>query len=85
MKYKIIVAALLGRVGAFGVARTANEAEDTSSLGLLIKGAGVEASDVNWRIVAGLSPAQAVEVALAQKNNDAKNTTKKNKISKEKK
>jgi hypothetical protein len=34
---------------------------------LLIKGAGVKMEDVGWRIRAGLSPAQAVEVALTEK------------------
>lgn len=38
-----------------------------SSLDLLIKGAGVKAEDVLWRIRAGLSHEQAVEVALAEK------------------
>jgi hypothetical protein len=38
------------------------------STDLLIKGAGVKAEDVNWRIRAGLTAAQAVEVALAEKN-----------------
>lgn len=37
------------------------------STDLLIKGAGVDAEDVNWRIRAGLSPQQAVEVAMAEK------------------
>lgn len=35
---------------------------------LLIKGAGVDAKDVTWRIQAGLTPEQAVEVALAEKH-----------------
>lgn len=34
---------------------------------LLIKGAGVDPDDVNWRIRAGLAPHQAVEVAVAEK------------------
>ena len=33
----------------------------------LIKGAGVDAKDVVWRIRAGLTPYQAVEVAAAEK------------------
>ncbi len=45
--------------------------EMPSSTSLLIKGAGVEAEDVNWRIRAGLSPAQAVEVAMNEKNEAA--------------
>jgi alkylation response protein AidB-like acyl-CoA dehydrogenase len=40
----------------------------SSSTALLIAGAGVEQKDVAWRIIAGLSPAQAVEVALQEKN-----------------
>ncbi|MEO7933214.1 MAG: hypothetical protein ABIT76_08665 [Chthoniobacterales bacterium] len=43
------------------------EIEETSAIALMIKGAGVKAEDVNWRIRAGLDPAQAVEVALAEK------------------
>jgi hypothetical protein len=39
-----------------------------ASTELLMKGAGVKAEDVNWRIRAGLTAAQAVEVALAEKN-----------------
>jgi hypothetical protein len=35
---------------------------------LLIQGAGVDPADVTWRIRAGLTPAQAVEVALQEKN-----------------
>jgi len=37
------------------------------SLDLLLKGAGVEMKDVGWRIRAGLSHEQAVEVALNEK------------------
>jgi hypothetical protein len=40
----------------------------TGSTELLMKGAGVNVGDVAWRIRAGLSPAQAVEVALMEKN-----------------
>lgn len=40
----------------------------SSSTALLIAGAGVDEKDVTWRIRAGLSPAQAVEVALQEKN-----------------
>ena len=42
---------------------------------LLIQGAGVKAEDVTWRIRAGLSPAQAVEVALNEKNEREAATT----------
>lgn len=42
-------------------------AEALGATGLLIKGAGVKLEDVDWRIRAGLSPAQAVEVAAAEK------------------
>ena len=38
-----------------------------STTALLIKGAGVSEDDVTWRIRAGLSPAQAVEVAATEK------------------
>lgn len=41
-------------------------APDTTT-SLLIKGAGVDPEDVTWRIRAGLSPAQAVEVAALEK------------------
>lgn len=41
------------------------------SLDLLVKGAGVDVADVGWRIRAGLSQAQAVEVALQEKNETA--------------
>lgn len=44
---------------------------DSSPLALLCKGAGVKAEDVTWRIQAGLSLAQAVEVALNNKNEAA--------------
>jgi hypothetical protein len=43
----------------------------TGSTQLLIQGAGVDAKDVTWRITAGLTPAQAVEVALQEKNEAA--------------
>ncbi len=39
-----------------------------SSTTLLIQGAGVSVDDVAWRIRAGLDPAQAVEVAIQEKN-----------------
>lgn len=38
-----------------------------SEVGLLIKGAGVDWKDVTWRIRAGLTAKQAVEVALNEK------------------
>jgi hypothetical protein len=44
--------------------------QDTSTLSLLCKGAGVDPADVRWRIQAGLDEAQAVEAALAQKTAD---------------
>jgi hypothetical protein len=45
----------------------------TGTTALLIAGAEVDPADVGWRIRAGLSPAQAVEVALQEKNEAAAN------------
>ncbi len=42
------------------------EAPVFSATAAMAKGAGVPMSDVNWRIQAGLEPAQAVEAAVAQ-------------------
>lgn len=42
-----------------------------SEVGLLIKGAGVDYKDVLWRVRAGLTPKQAVEVALNEKREKA--------------
>jgi hypothetical protein len=44
---------------------------EDSEVGLLIKGAGVDYKDVLWRIRAGLTPKQAVEVALNEKREAA--------------
>ena len=44
--------------------------EDTSTLGLLCKGAGVDPADVRWRMASGLDVTQAVGAALAQKQNN---------------
>jgi hypothetical protein len=38
----------------------------SSEIALLAKGAGVEVSDVRWRVAQGLSPAQAVQAASLQ-------------------
>lgn len=40
--------------------------EPSSTLALLCKGAGVELENVTWRIKAGLTEAQAVEVAARE-------------------
>lgn len=52
--------------------RTANAADEqppdpNSEVGLLIKGADVDYHDVLWRVRAGLTPKQAVEVAQQNK------------------
>jgi hypothetical protein len=52
------------------------EVEDTSSLALLAKGAGVELSDVRWRVQAGLDPEQAVQAAVAQIESDKRKAKK---------
>ena len=49
--------------------QAAPEAPD-STLTLLCKGAGVDITDVRWRMQAGLDGEQAVEAALAQKQHD---------------
>lgn len=75
----IILAVLAALFGAPAGFRTANAADaapaaeaDTSTLGLLCKGAGVDPADVRWRVAAGLDTKQAVDAALAQKESDAK-------------
>lgn len=45
--------------------------EPTSALALMAKGAGVDLSDVRWRVQAGLDPDQAVQAALSQKEFNA--------------
>lgn len=45
----------------------AGDANISDNLKLLLKGAGVEAKDVIWRIRAGLTEKQAVDVAAAEK------------------
>lgn len=72
-----ILAVLAACFGAPAGFRTANakaaaEApvetpEDTSTLALLCKGAGVDPEDVRWRVQAGLEVKQAVDAAIAQK------------------
>ena len=47
--------------------KIADDANLPEATKLLIKGAGVDAKDVVWRIRAGLTPAQAVEVAANEK------------------
>lgn len=77
MKLAVLLVGLGLPVGS----RTANAAEspeaeapvDTSEIGLLCRGAGVSKEDVLWRIEAGLEPKQAVDAALAQKENDERN------------
>lgn len=76
-----IIAVLAACFGAPAGFRTANakaaaeapvEApEDTSTLGLLCKGAGVDPEDVRWRVQAGLEVKQAVDAAFAQKQSAA--------------
>lgn len=51
--------------------KDAEPKEDTSTLALLAKGAGVPLEDVRWRLRAGLDPEQAVQAALDQKKFDA--------------
>ncbi len=77
MKHKklMILAVLATLFGAPAGFRTANAGEnpapevaaDTSTLGLLAKGAGVDPDDVRWRVAAGLDVKQAVDAALSQK------------------
>lgn len=83
MKTKLIIttvlAALFGVPAGFRTANAAAEASvpsaapaapaegDTSTLALLCKGAGVDITDVRWRVASGLDPEQAVQAALAQK------------------
>ncbi|MEO8204885.1 MAG: hypothetical protein ABI615_01800 [Chthoniobacterales bacterium] len=45
--------------------------DDTSTLAILCKGAGVEISDVRWRVQAGVDLEQAVQAALSQKEYSA--------------
>jgi len=71
----MILAVLASFFGAPAGFRTANAevtpapevAADTSTLGLLAKGAGVDPDDVRWRVAAGLDVKQAVDAALSQK------------------
>lgn len=53
-------------------ASTPEAPEDHSMLGLLCKGAEVDPADVRWRVAAGLDPKQAVDAALAQKQENAR-------------
>src|SRR4051812_32701734 len=54
----------LRRASPVALTVAADDEPRLDSTSLLIKGAGVNAEDVNWRIRAGLTPAQAVEVAV---------------------
>ena len=78
MKSKLIIlaalAALFGAPVGFRTANAGDAPEDTSTLGLLAKGAGVDPEDVRWRVAAGLDVKQAVDAAIAQKQNDAGKT-----------
>lgn len=84
-----ILAVLAACYGAPAGFRTANakaaaEApvetpEDTSTLGLLCKGAGVDPADVRWRVQAGLDVKQAVDAAIAQKASASEAATKEGK------
>ncbi len=77
-----IEAALAGKLS---VATAPLEEADTSMLGLLCKGAGVDIKDVRWRVAAGLLPEQAVQAAVDQKANDAKKVAEAKKADAEKK
>jgi hypothetical protein len=50
--------------------------EDNSTLAILAKGAGVDLTDVRWRVHAGLDAEQAVAAAVAQKKSDAETKAK---------